>query len=176
MKSEAIAQPWKVDATALKSLCKKGFISMYRTQSTSAIATTASCCNYRVKTPQRKANYKDKTRIRLKDLKDIAFRKYGVNSTAEIKQLLVQLKIKLDLRLSSAWDAICFELKSEILDLPRVGSKVVWINAPVYVQTWWQWMTVKAIVGNRAVLDMWNGDPVPLSELELYKEELAIAA
>lgn len=66
-----------------------------------------------VRTPQIKANRKDKTRFKRNKLKDIAFEEYGVR-TKQIKKYLNQLGYKLDLRLTAAWDAVVFELRSEI--------------------------------------------------------------
>ena len=90
---------------------------MHCTTAVEAIATKTTCCNYKVKTPQRKANYKNKERLRLRDLKRIAFKEYGCSSTSQIKQLLQQLGVKLDLRYTSAWEALVFELRSRLLEL-----------------------------------------------------------
>lgn len=67
-----------------------------------------------VRTPQRRANYNDKTRFRRVDLKQIAFKKYSCSSNAQIKNYLKVLGFKLDLRLTAAWVAIVYELGQEI--------------------------------------------------------------
>lgn len=59
-----------------------------------------------VKTPQRKARYNDKTRIRRKDAKEWALRRSRCADTAEVKKYLKILGKKLDLRLTSAWVAM----------------------------------------------------------------------
>lgn len=71
-----------------------------------------------VRTPQIKANRKDKARFKRKTLKDIAFDEYAVK-TKQIKRYLNQLGYKLDLRLTAAWDAVVFELRTEILALQQ---------------------------------------------------------
>lgn len=68
----------------------------------------------RVYTPQRRANYNDKARLRRKDLKEVAFKTCGWKSTANIKKYLKVLGTNLDLRLTSAWNALLYELKSYI--------------------------------------------------------------
>lgn len=68
----------------------------------------------RVCTPQRRADYRNKTRLRRKDLKEVAFKSCGWGSTANIKKYLSLLGIRLDLRLTSAWDALIYELKHYI--------------------------------------------------------------
>lgn len=133
-----------------------------------------------IATPQRKANYNDKGRLRRKDLKDMAFQKYGVKSTAQIKKFLKLLGVKLDLRLTAAWDAVVFELRKSILgiiethltpvvDVPciGVGAKVNWD----YPMGWghcdrWQPFTVQSIVGDMVQLDILDR-LVPLSSVSL---------
>jgi len=89
---------------------------MHSTVAPATIATTQSNCDRPiVKTPQRKANYNDKNRPRRKDLKAEAFQKYGCSCTKDIKQYLKVLGVKLDLRLTSAWLAVVYELHNEIV-------------------------------------------------------------
>lgn len=85
----------------------------------------------KVKTPQRKANYKNKARLRLKDLKEIALREYGCKSSADIKKLLLAIRVKLDLRLTSAWDAIVYELRHELLAARAIGHELLAARAIV---------------------------------------------
>lgn len=61
---------------------------------------------WQIQTPQRKARYSDKQRIRLKDAKSWALSRLGCQNAAEVKKYLKILGIKLDLRLTSAWVAI----------------------------------------------------------------------
>lgn len=68
----------------------------------------------RVYTPQRRANYNDKARIRRSSLKDIALRQQGWGTSANVKKYLALLGIRLDLRLTSAWVALVHELKPYI--------------------------------------------------------------
>ena len=91
-----------------------------------------------VHTPQRRANYNDKSRLKRGDLQESAFKYLGLGvelnrrqKTAIIKKKLHILGIKLDLRLTSAWDAIVFELLPalrivEIPPKPQVGYEVFW--------------------------------------------------
>lgn len=91
---------------------------MHSTVGISAIATKTKKIKQRlVQTPQRKANYKQKERFRLKDLKEKAFREYKVSTTGQIKRYLKKLGVGLDLRLTAAWDAVVFELRKDILVL-----------------------------------------------------------
>lgn len=89
-----------------------------------------------VSTPQRKARYSDKHRIRLKDAKSWALRRSGCSNTAEIKKYLKILGKKLDLRLTSAWLAIYKELAEAIrnLVLAQVGDRLYeFVPLPVYL-------------------------------------------
>lgn len=72
---------------------------------------------YKIRTPQRKARYNDKTRIRHKDAKEWALRRSGCSDTAEIKKYLKILGKKLDLRLTSAWIAVNLEFADAIKSL-----------------------------------------------------------
>lgn len=89
-----------------------------------------------VSTPQRKARYSDKQRIRLKDAKSWALRRSGCSNTAEIKKYLKILGKKLDLRLTSAWIAIYKELAEAIRNLVlALGSDCLFefVPLPVYL-------------------------------------------
>lgn len=72
----------------------------------------------KIKTPQRKAKYHDKTRIRLADIKAIALRDCRCADTTEMKQRLQMLGIHLDLRYTSSWVAIVWELQDQIRVIP----------------------------------------------------------
>ena len=164
---------------------------MYSTQDIQAIAST-ELNSYleaqaneiapepiRVRTPQRKANYRDKERIRRKRLREIALEEYRCYTTADVKRLLRILGVNLDLRLSSAWDAVVFELRPWLLAIrqtieidpppPRikVGDYVIWENAPTYLHACWNSLQVLDLIGDRAVLEMWSGDPVAIDELAI---------
>lgn len=69
---------------------------------------------YKIRTPQRKARYNDKNRVRRKDAKEWALRRSGCSDTAEIKKYLKMLGKKLDLRLTSAWIAVNLEFADAI--------------------------------------------------------------
>lgn len=121
-----------------------------------------------IATPQRKARYSDKARVRLKDIKAIALGKCHASSTYEIKQRLIELGIKLDLRLTAAWIAIANELSTCLLScLIKPGAKVIW-DYPMgwgHCEAWFP-LIVTAIDGDMAFLDMYH-KPVPLSTLTL---------
>lgn len=85
-------------------------LNSYLEQQVNAIAPKP----IRVYTPQRRANYNDKARLRRKDLKEVAFKTCGWKSTANIKKYLLVLSINLDLRLTSAWDALVYEIKHAV--------------------------------------------------------------
>ncbi|KJH70203.1 hypothetical protein [Aliterella atlantica] len=90
----------------------------------------------RVRTPQRRARYSDKQRIRLKDAKSWVLRRSGCSNTAEIKKYLKILGKKLDLRLTSAWIAIYKELAEAIRNLVlALGSDRLFefVPLPVYL-------------------------------------------
>lgn len=72
----------------------------------------------KVRTPQRKAKYHDKTRVRLCDIKMIALRDCKCSDTTEMKRRLKILGINLDLRLTAAWIAIAWELQHQIKAVP----------------------------------------------------------
>lgn len=79
----------------------------YFTAKNLSIATTSpSCDRIVIRTPQRKANKNDKTRVRLKVIKAIALRDCKCSNSAQMKRRLRKLGISLDLRLSAAWLAI----------------------------------------------------------------------
>lgn len=104
---------------------------MYCTVAQSAIATTTDSCNQLVvHTPQRKARYSDKARVRLAAIKRSALRECKCRDTKEMKQRLSQLGIKLDLRLTSAWIAIAWELQPVIEKLAAASCQTVVIEQP----------------------------------------------
>lgn len=94
---------------------------MHSTVDSGAIATTTTNCNsITVHIPQKRANYRDKARVRLKDIKAAALKECKCRDAKEMKQRLRHLGIKLDLRLTSAWCAIAWELKPVIEKLAKV--------------------------------------------------------
>lgn len=109
-------------------------LPMHSTVTDDSVATTTPLCDRPVIcTPQRKANYNDKARLRRKDLKEIAFNQCGWKSTANVKKYLKVLGLKLDLRLTSAWVALLYELKHQVdaakaivdaLEKPQVTTKM----------------------------------------------------
>lgn len=131
----------------------------------------------RIRTPQRKADLKDKTRIRLKTLKNIALDEYGCTSTAQIKKLLQKLGIRLDLRLSSAWNAIVWELRSQLLEVSGqgwVGKRVEIIDCPGNIEPFAPF-TVSAVKDGMARLD-YIAPLIPVDRLILWQPESAVAA
>lgn len=128
-----------------------------------------------LKTPQRRARYSDKQRIRLKDAKKWAFERTGCNNTAEIKKYLQLLGKKLDLRLTSAWLAIVRELaslvnnlRSQATTLFKVGDRVQFVEYKpnqAYLQQW-EPFSVIAIANGIARLDL-LAFPVPINELKI---------
>ncbi len=135
---------------------------------------------------KRKARYHDKSRIRLKDIKAEALRKCGCNSSAEIKQCLLALKVKLDLRYSCSWIAIARQLcnaiakvrltlkisdrKPKKAPLPeiKVGARVRWdYQEPMlcYLEQWFP-LEVLAIANGEAQLELLSR-LVPVSQLVL---------
>lgn len=134
----------------------------------------------RVNTPQRKAKYHDKARIRFARIKEIALRDCKCPDTAEMKRRLKLLGINLDLRLTSAWIAIAWELQERINAIAivakqlleaesqptiQVGDRVVWNNAPIYLEQWFP-LRVLSIVKEVVQLELWDS-PVPVAELEV---------
>jgi hypothetical protein len=131
---------------------------------------------------QRKANYGDKTRTRLCDIKLIALREGKCADSAQMKRRLKLLGIKLDLRLTSAWIAIVRELLSEIAALATpsikpeefspaseakiaVGARVWWVKAPAFIESWGA-LEVLKISGEMVDLELVER-LVPLAELTL---------
>ena len=135
---------------------------------------------------KRKARYHDKSRVRLKDIKAEALRKCGCNSSAEIKQCLLALKVKLDLRYSCSWIAIARQLCDAIASvrltlkisdrkpkkppLPeiKVGDRVRWdYQEPMlcYLEQWFP-LEVLAIANGEAQLELLSR-LVPVSQLTL---------
>lgn len=129
----------------------------------------------RIKTPQRRARYSDKQRIRLKDAKKWAFQRSGCSSTAEIKKYLQVLGQKLDLRLTSAWLAIVRELaiainsfRSQQRASSKVGDRVRLVQYKptlAYLQQW-EPFAIVAIVNGIAQLDL-LAFPVPIKDLKV---------
>lgn len=129
----------------------------------------------RLTTPQRRARYSDKQRIRLKDAKKWAFQRSGCSSTAEIKKYLQVLGQKLDLRLTSAWLAIVRELAIAINNLRsrqsasfKVGDRVRLVEYKptlAYLQQW-EPFAIVAIVNGVAKLDL-LAFPVPVNDLKV---------
>lgn len=117
---------------------------------------------YQIRTPQRKARYNDKTRIRHKDAKEWALRRSGCSDTAEIKKYLKMLGKKLDLRLTSAWIAVNLEfadaiklMKEEVKLL--VGDCVEWTGYKPIQACIAQWFPLKKIVAindGKALLEL----------------------
>lgn len=126
---------------------------------------------FQIQTPQRKARYNDKQRIRLKDVKEWALRRSGCSSTVEIKRYVKILSKKLDLRLTSAWVAVNKEFADQIKQLKnvetfKVGTCVEWIGykpMEAHICAWFP-LVITAIVGRKAQLDMW-AHLIPLDEL-----------
>lgn len=129
---------------------------------------------FQIQTPQRKARYNDKQRIRLKDAKNWALKRSGCRDTAEVKKYLKILGKKLDLRLTSAWIAINKELADLIADLilstpiptPGLGDRVRWTGyqpMQAYI-TQWEPFQIVSINQGRAKLDL-LAFSVPLEEL-----------
>lgn len=105
-----------------------------------------------VRTPQRTARYHDKNRIRLKDAKKWALIACGCFSAKEVKYWLKKLKVRLSLRMTSAWIAIWKELGDRIKSIKQLESNAIPMSAPVS----------KFKVGDRAQL-IYNSD-FPLIE------------
>lgn len=92
---------------------------MHSTSKNPSIATTSPSCvseaerSYRItiRTPQRKIDKNDKTRVRLKVIKAIALRDCKCRDSAEMKRRLRKIGVLLDLRLTAAWVAIVEELQ-----------------------------------------------------------------
>lgn len=68
----------------------------------------------RIRTPIRRAKYHDKTRIRLKQAKEVALVKCGWGTTANVKKYLAFLGLNLDLRYTCSWVALYNEIKPQI--------------------------------------------------------------
>ena len=148
------------------------------TEDSRVIATTIISCKPAIHTPQRKAREHDKQRIRLKDVKAWALKRCGCSSSDEVKKYLKQLRIVLDLRMTSAWVAINSELAIAIKQLREVdtctatelfksGDRVIW-DYPTgwgYIEKWFP-LVVTKVIGNEAYLDMLE-NPVPVSQLQL---------
>ena len=135
---------------------------------------------------KRKARYHDKSRIRLKDIKAEALRKCGCNSSVEIKQCLLALKIKLDLRYTCSWVTVARQLCDRVAEVRRsidltergdkkpplpeikVGDRVRWdYQEPMlcYLEQWFP-LEVLSIVNGEAQLELLSR-LVPVSQLAL---------
>ena len=86
----------------------------------------------RVRTPQRNAIYHDKQRVKLKDAKKWALVACGCFSTKEVKYWLKKLKVKLSLRMTSAWVAIWKELAPSIKSAKQTETSVVSMSASTF--------------------------------------------
>ena len=112
---------------------------------------------FQIQTPQRKARYSDKQRVRLKDIKSWALCRSGCSDTAEIKKYLKILRKKLDLRLTSAWVAVNKEFAELIKQLKnaeifKVGTRVEWIGykpMEAYICAWFP-LVITAIKDGKA--------------------------
>lgn len=124
-----------------------------------------------IQTPQRKARYNDKQRIRLKDVKSWALQRSGCADTKEVKKYLKILRKKLDLRLTSAWIAVNNEFADTIKSIKEevkwsVGDAVEWTGykpMQAYICQWFP-LRILAIENGKALLELWL-QPVPLDEL-----------
>lgn len=132
----------------------------------SAIASGTGFQQY-ITITQRKVRYSDKDRMRWEQLRKMALAKCKCSSTAEIKRRLKILGVSLDLRLSSAWRAIIWNLAKFVAALAIApGAKVVWQNAPAYFETHWAEPTVCSVSGTQVMLEMWYA-PVSIFELNV---------
>lgn len=163
---------------------------MYCTAPTTGVATievtrpTKSAEPCRIRTPQRKAVYHDKHRVKLKDAKKWALVASGCFSTKEVKYWLKKLKVGLNLRMTSAWIAIWKELAPNIKSIKqtetnvaamsapttniKVGDKVEWTGyTPMqsYICQWFP-LEVLSIDGDMAHLELMSFS-VPVSEIVL---------
>jgi hypothetical protein len=138
----------------------------------------------RVRTPQRKAIYHDKHRVKFKDAKKWALVASGCFSTKEVKYWLKKLKVRLSLRMTSAWVAIWKELAPSIksakqtetnlapMSAPttkiKVGDKVEWTGYTAMQSYICQWfpLEVLSIDGDMAYLELISF-PVPVAEIVL---------
>ena len=123
---------------------------------------------------KRKARYHDKSRIRLKDIKAEALRNCGCNSSAEIKQCLKALNVKLDLRYTCSWITLARQLcdaiasvrltlkisdrkpKKPLLPEIKVGDRVRWdYQEPMlcYLEQWFP-LEVLSIANGEAQLEL----------------------
>lgn len=98
----------------------------------------------RVRTPQRSAIYHDRNRVKLKDAKKWALVASGCFSTKEVKYWLKKLKVRLSLRMTSAWIAIWKELGDRIKSVKQTETNIFSMSAP----------TPKIKVGDKAE---WTG-------------------
>lgn len=112
---------------------------MYSSATEVSFATTSSKCDRPIySTPQRKARYHDDSRPRLRQVKEAALKYLGMSSSVEVRSLLKELGIRLDLRMTSAWCAIAWELMPHLLRLLEqkklvAGAIVNIINCPANI-------------------------------------------
>lgn len=143
---------------------------MHSTSTRPFSTTLPNCDRPLYSVVQRKACYHDKDRPRLQRVKVAALEHLGLSSSSEVRSLLKELNIHLDLRMTAAWCAIAWELMPHLLKLLRRrrlkrGNKVIWLNAPVHVESWGA-LKVEWIADGMAQLELWY-KPVPIDELEL---------
>ena len=140
----------------------------------------------RVRTPQRNAIYHDKHRVKLKDAKKWALVASGCFSTKEVKYWLKKLKVRLSLRMTSAWVAIWKELAPSIKSVKqtettivpmsatesnfKVGDKVEWTGYTAMQSYICQYfpLEVLSIDGDMVHLELMSS-PVPVSEVVLAR-------
>ena len=79
----------------------------------------------RVRTPTRKARYHDKARVRLADIKVIALRDCKCSDAAEMKRRLRILGVSLDLRYTSSWIAIAWELQNHLVAILPLKPRIL---------------------------------------------------
>lgn len=144
------------------------------------IATTTSSCNRpTVKTPQRKARYHDNFRTRLVRVKEAALKQLGLSRSTEVRSLLKELKIHLDLRMTSAWCAIAKELMPYLLKLleQKKFKSGVFVTIKDCPANLYFWMPFKiASVQNGTAELEYVATLFPLDRLELWQEDMEIAA
>lgn len=144
-----------------------------------AIATTSSTCNrLTVQTPQRKARYHDNFRTRLVRVKEAALKQLGLSCSQDVRLLLKELKIHLDLRMTSAWCAIAKELMPHLLKLLEqkkfVSGVLVTIKDCPANLYFWMPFRIASVESGMAQLE-YVANLFPLDRLELWQEN-AIAA
>lgn len=124
--------------------------------------------------PQRKARYSDKDRVRLREIKAAALYNLGLSSSREVRALLKEIGVSLDLRLTAAWCAINWELMPyllAVLERKRLvkGAKVGIKNCPANLY-FLAPFTIYFVDGKFAQLEYVSG-LVDLDRLFLWDEE-----